>query len=97
MAFGAPKETKEEKQARQEREFLAKYGLDKMENMEYMDSVKRIANELAGTGLMEAGMKISMSGSTPDRLTVSYLKTIMEQNFIMIRQFDQLISLSKKG
>jgi hypothetical protein len=96
MAFGTPKETKEEKQDRKERELLAHFGLDKMENMEYMDAVKKIANGMTGYGLMEAGMKLSMSASTPDRLTVNYLRVIMEQNFIMIRQYDQLISLLKR-
>lgn len=95
MAFGKPKETKEDKQIRKEHELLARYGLDKMENMEYTDAVRKIAYGMAGTGFLEAGLALS-GGRTADQITHSYLRVIMEQNFIMIRQYDQLISLLKR-
>lgn len=95
MAFGAPKETKEEKQARKEQELLAKFGLDKMENKDYVDSVRKIAAELSGTDMMEMGMRLS-GAKTADSLMVSYLRCIVEQNFIMIRQLDKLCSVMEK-
>lgn len=95
MAFGAHKETKEEKQARKERELLARYGLDRMEHMEYTDALRKIAYHLAGSGLMEAGLALS-GGRTADRITHSYLRTIMDQNFIMIRQYDRHLPAGEK-
>lgn len=81
------KETKEDK----EQKFMKKWGLDGLTDPRDIASVKEIAIELAGTGLMETGMKISMANSI-DQLKVSYLRTIMEQNFIIIRQLDKIAS-----
>ena len=81
------KETKEDK----EQKFMKKWGLDGLTDPRDIASVKEIAIELAGTGLMETGMKLSMANSI-DQLKVSYLRTIMEQNFIIIRQLDKIAS-----
>lgn len=91
--FGKEKETKEEKQARKEQETLAKYGLDTLTDQTDIDSVKKIVSELVGTGLMEAGMKLSMGAKAEDQLQVQYQRVLMEQNFIIIRQLDRLNKL----
>lgn len=91
--FGKEKETKEEKQARKEQETLAKYGLDTLTDQTDIDSVKKIVSELVGTGLMEAGMKLSMGAKPEDQLQVQYQRVLMEQNFIIIRQLDRLNKL----
>ncbi len=67
---------------------MAKYGLEKL-SPEYRDKVKDINDELLGTGLMEAGMKLSMA-KTEDQLKVSYLHAIMEQNWMIIRLLDEI-------
>lgn len=67
---------------------MAKYGLEKLSS-EYRDKVKDINDELLGTGLMEAGMKLSMA-KTEDQLKVSYLHAIMEQNWMIIRLLDEI-------
>lgn len=84
-------ETKEEKQARKEREILAKFGLEELNNPQDIASIKNIVNELAGTGLMEVGVSLG-GGSDRDiqKLQMFYLRAILEQNFIMIRQLDRI-------
>ncbi|WP_102343745.1 hypothetical protein [Galactobacillus timonensis] len=88
--FGKDKESKEDKQARKEQELMEKYGLGDV-SPEYADAVKKIAAELAGTGMMETGMKLSMGAKPEDALPVYYLRAIMEQNFIIIRELDALL------
>lgn len=88
--FGS-KETREEKQARKEPELLDRYGLGELSDPDDIASVKKIVSELTGTGLMETGMKLSMGAKTEDQLQVIYQRTIMEQNFIIIRQLDKIL------
>lgn len=91
--FDGQKETKEEKQKRKEQELLQKYRLDSLTDPKDIASVRTIASELLGTGLMESGMTLSFGGKPEDKLTVYYLRAIMEQNFIMIRQLDKISNL----
>lgn len=85
--FGS-KETKEEKQLRKEQELLQKYGLQELSDPQDINSVRRIVNELAGMNFIDAGVKLSGSGQ--DIAKISLLRTIVEQNFILIRQLDRL-------
>ena len=95
--FNGQKETKEEKAQRKEQEMLQKYRLDTLTDPKDIASVKAIANELIGTGLMETGISLSYDAKTAGRLTVYYLRAIMEQNFIMIRQLDKISNLLDKN
>ena len=91
----AKEQAKADKQAQKEYELLARYGLEGLSNPKDIASVRKIANEMMGTGLMDAGMKLSLA--KPEfQLPVSLQRTIVEQNFIMIRQLDELITLLKK-
>ena len=83
------KESKQEKQDAKLQELMEKYGLSDV-SPEYADAVKKIAAELAGTGMMETGMRLSMA-KAEDALPVYYLRAIMEQNFLIIRQLDVLL------
>ena len=83
------KESKQEKQDAKLQELMDKYGLSDV-SPEYADAVKKIAAELAGTGMMETGMRLSMA-KAEDALPVYYLRAIMEQNFLIIRQLDVLL------
>lgn len=67
---------------------MAKYGLESV-SPKYADKVKDIANELAGMGLVEAGMKLSFAKSE-EQLKVSYLHAIFEQNWLIIRLLDDI-------
>lgn len=88
------KETAEEKEARKQRAMLEKYGLHTLSDPEDVESVKKIISELLGTGLMEAGIKLG-GGNEKDILKTQlyYQRTLVEQNFIMIRQLDRIASL----
>lgn len=73
--------------------YLKKYHLEELTNQNDLDSVRNIYAELTGTGLMEVGSWIYNLGNvskTEDLLTVYYLRTIVEQNFIMIRQLERI-------
>lgn len=73
-----------------EKELLARYGLDGLTNPKDVESVKSIASNLVGAGLMDAGMKIGMGAKVEDQLQVMYQKAIMEQNFIIIRKLCEI-------
>lgn len=82
------KESKEEKQERKVQELMQKYGLDKLDT-EYVNAVKNINSELMGTRLMETGLALSMV-SAQDQLKISYLNSIMQQNWIIIRLLNDI-------
>lgn len=89
MGLFASAEEKQQKQAEKEARLLRKYGLEGLDSKN-LESVKAIATELVGTGLMDAGMKLSMSAKVEDQLQVQYQKVLMEQNWIIIRQLDEI-------
>ncbi len=86
--FGGNKETKEEKQARKVQELLEKYGLQDLSDPRDLESVKRISESLYGNKLIELGT--ALSGSGEDSAKLAYLSALVEQNWIIIRQLDQL-------
>ena len=86
--FGGQKETKEEKQARKVQELLEKYGLQNLSDPRDIESVKRISESIYGNKLIELGTALSGSGEDSAKLT--YLSALVEQNWIIIRQLDQL-------
>lgn len=93
--FGKTKEEKEaEKAAKQEakiQNMLARYGLQGLSDPDDINSVRNIVSELSGTGLMELGAALG-GGSERDlqKVQMYYLRAIVEQNFIIIRQLDRL-------
>lgn len=88
MALFGNGETKEQKELRKAMEIMQKYGLDNLDS-KYVEQVQKINQELVGTGLMETGMKLSMAPA-PDQLKISYLNTLIAQNWIIIRMLDDL-------
>lgn len=93
--FGKGSEEKVDKQLAKEQAILDKYGVGTLTNAEDRASVRKIAQELLGSGAMEAGMKISLA-KPAEQLPISYQRAIMEQNFIMIRQLDRIAKLLEK-
>lgn len=95
MAFFKSADEKAAEQATKEQNLLDKYGVSNLSDPADLASVRKIAQELVGSGLMEAGMKIAMA--KPEvQLPISYQRTIMEQNFIIIRQLDRIAKLLDK-
>lgn len=80
-------ESKEEKKERKMQETLAKYELNNL-STDYAKAVKNISSALAGNDLIELGSTLGMRPA--ENLTTSYLKAIVEQNFIIIRQLDEI-------
>lgn len=84
MGLFGEKETKEQRQAREEQELLAKFGLENLTDSQDVASVKSILNEMVSTDLM------SLAGAK-DEVSAGYLSVLVEQNFIIIRQLDRLL------
>ena len=58
MAFFKSADEKASEQEKREKKLLQKYGLDTITDPNDLESIKKIANELLGTGFGEAGLKI---------------------------------------
>lgn len=69
---------------------LAKYGLEDLNDERDYMAVQQIAKELLGSGLMDAGVRLSMFTKTTDQLQIIYQRAIVEQNWIIIRQLDRI-------
>ena len=95
MALFGSKEEKAAKTAEKERKLLEKYGVDSLTDPRDIESVKKIASELVGTGLMETGFKLQTLKAEA-LLPITYQRAIMEQNFIIIRQLDKIAKLLEK-
>lgn len=82
------KESKEEKQTRKDSELMEKYGLSSIDHRD-AESVRKILNDIAANGLFKAGMALSFAKGE-EQAKVTYLSALVEQNWIIIRQLDQL-------
>ena len=81
-------ESKDDKQARKAQEILAKYGLEELSDPRDVKAMREISLALMGNKLTELGT--ALQGNGTDAAMLSYLRAIMEQNFIMIRLLDKL-------
>ncbi|PKQ19178.1 MAG: hypothetical protein CVT66_11440 [Actinobacteria bacterium HGW-Actinobacteria-6] len=97
MAFGQPKLTKEEKATEKQRELMEKYGLDLDSysddelRLRNGSAVRAIASTLAGSGMFAAGSLLS--GNSADAFKLNLAKAQIEQNWILIRQNEEIIRL----
>lgn len=57
-------------------------------------SVKKIRNEMTGSGLLKVGL--ALGGSTTERATLGYLSALVEQHWILMRQNELLIGVLDK-
>ena len=87
MALFGAKETKEDKVARKTQAMMEKYGLEYLDQKD-LESVRNIGYALMGNGMIEFGT--ALSGSGVDVAKMSYLRALVEQNWIIIRQLDRL-------
>ncbi len=94
------KELKElEKQRKEEEKIaaaLARYGLDGLRNPQDVQSVRNIIAAQSGDGFFEFGQLLG-GANEKDFLRQLYYqnKILMEQNFILIRQLDEISSKLK--
>lgn len=88
MALFGNSEAKEAKQAAKTEELLKRFGLEDLHDPRDIEAVKSIATALTGNKLIEFGT--ALSGSSEDVAKLTYLRALVEQNFIIIRQLDKL-------
>lgn len=92
MALFKSQEEKQAAQAQKAEKILARYGLQNIDP-QYADAVQKIAAELAGSGLSEFGALLSNDDKAMNRAQTQFVRAILEQNFIIIRQLDQIAYL----
>lgn len=57
--------------------------------------VEKVINDLAGNGLIKTGMALSLA-KAEEQAKVSYLSALVEQNWILVSQNQQIIDELKK-
>lgn len=87
MALFGSKEAKEDKISRKAQAMMEKYGLMDINQTDF-ESVKTISNALLGNHLIEMGT--ALQGNGIDTAKMSYLRALVEQNWIIIRQLDAI-------
>jgi len=95
MALFKSTEEKQQEQLQKEQAILANYGLQNLSDPRDRKAVNEIIRDLVGTGMMEAGMKLSMAKAEV-ALPVYYQRAILDQNFIIIRQLDRIAQALEK-
>lgn len=96
MGIFESKETKAEKALEKQQKLLQKYGLQNLTDSQDIQSVRNIVTELAGSKFMEVGNFLAPDQNTANQVQIMYQRTIVEQNFIMIRQLDRIAKSLEK-
>jgi len=60
-----------------------------------LDAAKQISSDLTANNLIKNGMALSLSNAA-DQAKVTYLSALVEQNWIIMQQNQQIIELKKK-
>lgn len=93
MALFGERLSKEEKQAQEIARMVEKYHLDDLAP-EDLDTVKQIAADLAGNGLISFG--VGLSGKAEDVAKLTYLSALVRQNWLIINQLSRITKLLEK-
>jgi hypothetical protein len=88
MALFNSKENKDDKKQQEINNFMAKYQLDEIDDKDLV-IIKKIATDLIGNNLLKAGMALSFA-KAEEQAKVSYLSALVNQNWIMIRQLNNI-------
>ena len=88
MALFGEKKTKEDKQQKQLNKFMEKYQLEDLDEKDLV-VLQRIAGDLAGNNFLKTGMALSFA-KAEEQAKVTYLSTLVEQNWMIIRQLSRL-------
>ena len=75
---------------------LVKYGLEDLSDVRDREAVQQIAQNLLGTGLMDAGIRLQAFAKPTDKLQVFYQRALIEQNWVIIRQLDRIAKALEK-
>lgn len=90
MGLFNSKENKEEKKQQEIEKFMERYQLDEISDQDLV-IIKKIATDLMGNNLLKAGMALSFA-KAEEQAKVTYLSALVEQNWIMIRQLNNISS-----
>lgn len=90
MGLFNSKENKEEKKQQEIEKFMERYQLNEISNQDLV-IIKKIATDLMGNNLLKAGMALSFA-KAEEQAKVTYLSALVEQNWIMIRQLNNISS-----
>ena len=80
----------DDKQNEKLEKLMKKYELEGL-NSKYQNAIVDINRELAGKKLMEVGNTFAPSQQSTNIMVVSYLNTLIQQNWIIIRMLDDLL------
>lgn len=80
----------EDKQKEKIEKLMKKYELENLDS-KYANAVQNINTELAGNKAMELGNFLAPDQKTTNRLLVSELNALVQQNWIIIRMLDDLL------
>jgi len=93
-------EKKQDKQHQQLQEFMEKYQLEDLDEKD-MAVLQRIVNDLMLNGLLKTSMALSFA-KVEEQAKVNYLATLVDQNWMIIRQLsiinkniEKLVNASK--
>lgn len=92
MALFKSAEEKEAIAKQKEYEMMQQYGLQSLTNPDDITSVRKIIQELSGTGMMELGVLLGANEKYALKAQMLYQRALIEQNFIIIRQLDRIAS-----
>lgn len=87
MGLFSSKESREDKKLAKMQQIASKYHLEDI-NPKDLEAIKNINYELMGTGLMEFGTLLT--GKSEDNVKIAYLNTLIQQNWVIIRQLDEI-------
>lgn len=92
--FGGEKLSREEKQKQKIQKYLSQRGIDNL-NEKSNVQVRCVINDLAGNGFFKAGMALSFA-KAEEQAKVTYLSALVEQNWILISQNQEILDELKK-
>jgi hypothetical protein len=88
MAVAGSKESQLEKQAKDEKKYLEKYGLENL-SPEDLIILKRITTDLFASKWFKASQALRFA-KIEEQAEVAYLNALVEQNWLIIKKLDEI-------
>lgn len=94
MAFFKSPEERADVQAQKDLALLQKYGLENLNDPMTIKTVREMVEGMRGFKWFQTGASLSLQGDKA--VDMQMKKTLIDQNFIIIRQLDNLTKLLEK-
>lgn len=94
MGLFGSNDVQKDVEAHKAQALLQRYGLENLSDPRDKQAVQNIAQALSTNKYVEMGTMLQLNGIDAGKL--SYLRAIVEQNFIMIRQLDRITQRLEK-